>query len=45
MELEIDPQVIALMCDACGFFPLEREHAHFRCPSCKNRTSCCEMPI
>jgi hypothetical protein len=31
-----------LFCDYCGFYPIEPEHAHFRCPACKMPTTCCE---
>lgn len=31
-----------LFCDGCGFYPIVPEHAHFVCPSCRMRTSCCE---
>ena len=27
-----------LMRDACGYYPLRAEHAHFICPCCKYET-------
>lgn len=31
-----------LYCDACGFYPIRVEHAHFICPECGYKTKCCE---
>jgi rubrerythrin len=31
-----------LVCDACGFYPIEPIHGHFYCPSCYHQTRCCE---
>lgn len=38
----VDEKSPLLFCDWCGHYPIEPEHAHFRCPACKMRTSCCE---
>lgn len=31
-----------LICDACGFYPIQPVHGHFYCPSCYHQTRCCE---
>ncbi len=31
-----------LFCDWCRFYPIEPVHGHFRCPSCRMLTRCCE---
>jgi Zn finger protein HypA/HybF involved in hydrogenase expression len=31
-----------LTCMWCGYNPIQPEHAHYKCPNCKQRTSCCE---
>lgn len=38
-EVEIQE---ALVCDACGCYPLRTEHAHFVCRECGYKTKCCE---
>ena len=42
VDEDIDKLSQALVCDFCNYYPIEPEHAHFRCPNCKQRTSCCE---
>jgi Zn finger protein HypA/HybF involved in hydrogenase expression len=34
---------ISTMCLACGE-PMREEHAHYRCPACGWRDSCCDGP-
>lgn len=39
MEKSIDE---GLICDNCGYYPIEPEHAHYKCPQCHMPTKCCE---
>lgn len=41
--LALDQKALAyLFCDACQFYPIQPENAHYKCPNCGARTSCCE---
>jgi transposase len=37
------PADLSTLCMACGD-PMRPEHAHYRCPSCGWRDSCCDGP-
>jgi rubrerythrin len=40
---EPGPQDLSTMCWQCGT-PMREEHAHYRCPACGWRDSCCDGP-
>jgi predicted RNA-binding Zn-ribbon protein involved in translation (DUF1610 family) len=38
-----EPVDLSTICLACGA-RMQQEHAHFRCPACGWRDSCCDGP-